>query len=966
MAYQFHAWARKSIASLITSPDDLGSGSGLADVRVRIPLEVEVSGKAITKQFSVAGPGDIIGIRQEMIVRTDPRPNSGDFEPNYFPSIEFYDEDFPWRYTPAAPVGENLCQLRPWLMLLVLTEDEFTKNDRSAPLNSIVIKSAASLPTQTELHLWAHVHSNFGDPDTPLEDLIGSLREKSEMDPDGLFSRIMCPRKLQPDVLYHAFLVPVFEAGRLAGLGLPSDQTPAQQAAWNETSAELELPVYYRWQFRTGAKVDFETLLRMMEPRPTLDPKVGIQELECSNPAYIRVGQEGEVPAPTPAVLGMCGAVKQLSTIPSALENPVAGQAFVQEIKKHLDLVVQAENLQQDPVVTIPFYGYHHAKTREDETPDFLPDQKGWPHVLNLDPRNRAAAGLGTLVVQRHQEKFMQNAWTQLPRINEINRKIKSFKLVMEVNERLLQSTFAKEASAAGAMLAMIRPVAARVKEASVSKTMFQTISESQVPNASLSSSFRRLSRPNGSISKKLNKASAFSFEGVFNKVNQVKTVVPTQGAQVKWFSKGLQTEASTTGIAVPMTKAITRAPLAATKFTPGKEVHLAERFTGATKAVLEADETAAFAKTEEILSIDIPEPVSTTTIPAAFQNTVLNNLSPVNTLLPGFRARIVGLPKPPETAREVMPVMAHPDFPEPTYKHLANIDPDFIVPNLSLVPPNTIALMKPNFEFIHSFLVGVNHEMSRELLWREYPTDQRGTYFRQFWDPGGDQEAGQAGMPKDIKRITDWGNATTLDSFSEIATAIPREPLVLLLKGDLLKKYPNIVVFAQKARLEGSKLVLDSSSVSDSFKFPLFSGKLEPDVRLLGFDLTVAEARGKIPSDGTSPTGTDLGWFFVLAEVPGEARFGADITYAAPGNGEKNTWDNLSLEDLNAAEAFIREKSLPLPLHGKWPNDGSDETLNMDLEKWGRSSADMAGILFQKPAMMAIHGDELLKAFKI
>ena len=27
-----------------------------------------------------------------------------------------------------------------------------------------------------------------------------------------------------------------------------------------------------------------------------------------------------------------------------------------------------------------------------------------------------------------------------------------------------------------------------------------------------------------------------------------------------------------------------------------------------------------------------------------------------------------------------------------------------------------------------------MNHELARELLWREYPTDQRGTYSRQFW----------------------------------------------------------------------------------------------------------------------------------------------------------------------------------------------------------------------------------------
>ena len=31
--------------------------------------------------------------------------------------------------------------------------------------------------------------------------------------------------------------------------------------------------------------------------------------------------------------------------------------------------------------------------------------------------------------------------------------------------------------------------------------------------------------------------------------------------------------------------------------------------------------------------------------------------------------------------------------------------------------------------------MVGLNHEFARKLLWREYPTDQRGSYFRQFWD---------------------------------------------------------------------------------------------------------------------------------------------------------------------------------------------------------------------------------------
>ena len=37
--------------------------------------------------------------------------------------------------------------------------------------------------------------------------------------------------------------------------------------------------------------------------------------------------------------------------------------------------------------------------------------------------------------------------------------------------------------------------------------------------------------------------------------------------------------------------------------------------------------------------------------------------------------------------------------------------------------------------------MVGLNFEMGRELLWRGFPTDQRGTYFDSFWGGGADIE---------------------------------------------------------------------------------------------------------------------------------------------------------------------------------------------------------------------------------
>ncbi|MCK4375466.1 MAG: hypothetical protein KAX19_09060, partial [Candidatus Brocadiae bacterium] len=60
---------------------------------------------------------------------------------------------------------------------------------------------------------------------------------------------------------------------------------------------------------------------------------------------------------------------------------------------------------------------------------------------------------------------------------------------------------------------------------------------------------------------------------------------------------------------------------------------------------------------------------------------------------------------------------------------------PYYLLPGLDTVPQNTLGLVRTNQRFLESYMVGLNHEMARELLWREYPTDQRGTYFRQFWD---------------------------------------------------------------------------------------------------------------------------------------------------------------------------------------------------------------------------------------
>ena len=96
-------------------------------------------------------------------------------------------------------------------------------------------------------------------------------------------------------------------------------------------------------------------------------------------------------------------------------------------------------------------------------------------------------------------------------------------------------------------------------------------------------------------------------------------------------------------------------------------------------------------------------------------------------------------------------------------------------------------------------------------------------------------------------------------------------------------------------------------------------------------------------------PTNTE-GWFFIIAEVPGEPRFGMDINFK-PDQPNSFTWNDLSWENFNGEKIpFISGKKKPVKTDP-----------NAKKGTWGRSSADMASILFQRPVMVAIHSSEML-----
>jgi len=188
-------------------------------------------------------------------------------------------------------------------------------------------------------------------------------------------------------------------------------------------------------------------------------------------------------------------------------------------------------------------------------------------------------------------------------------------------------------------------------------------------------------------------------------------------------------------------------------------------------------------------------------------------------------------------------------------------VSQDLLFPGLNDVPDETVSLVKTNPRFVEAFMVGLNHEMARELLWRDYPTDQRGTYFRQFWS---------APTP-DIPAIHGW---TPSRALGENGTAGPVGQVVLLIRGELLRRYPNAIIYAAKA-VQPTGQPRPTPGTPEAY--PLFQGSLEPDVRFVGFPLTETQAKG-------TGTGTDLGYFFVLQQQPTEARFGEDLDAQSQG----------------------------------------------------------------------------------
>ena len=181
---------------------------------------------------------------------------------------------------------------------------------------------------------------------------------------------------------------------------------------------------------------------------------------------------------------------------------------------------------------------------------------------------------------------------------------------------------------------------------------------------------------------------------------------------------------------------------------------------------------------------------------------------------------------------------MAYPEFPEPMFRDLKEVSEDYLLPGVEEIPRETFGALSTNPQFIESFMTGLNHEMADELLWRGFPTDRRGSYFRQFWDPSA--RVPKPDDPDDLKDVTElhrWDDKTTSELGSNVMTgaggagsqdpgqtAEPTTNVVVVIRGELLRRYPQTTIYATKAKC------VDRTDGRGSERVPEWASQAETD----------------------------------------------------------------------------------------------------------------------------------------
>ncbi len=885
----------------------------------------EANPQEITKRLALMGPADVLGFEEEIILRTDPPNNSNAFKPNYFPSIEFAQADFPWRFSPepyssgGSSAPESVKALTPWVSLIVLKDGageghlnaEFEYLSGKGLATLIKVNSVRSLPDLRYAWRWAHVQVTAeSQPDD------GELTELLNERPEQCISRLLCARRLQPNTSYSAFIVPSFLLGknaalRLAGYDVDDQGVSAAELAWNKNeagqqSSSVVLPFYFHWQFHTTTRGDFEYLTRLLLEPKTPSSELGRKPMDWNDPGYGLDWSGHSIPAMQSALqeLSAPDVNQSLSEIPTQVKREISsnvvadGEEFLniktptnlspnvsnfsaainenaqkvtiafssstglkpyilyrrkglgsfKTVSKYtaksgtytfdLPLLPEVEyefyiRLSQRvrtsrgwaswgyryveqyrsengelsislPTISPPLYGEHHD--HEHNGSRNLLARENWIAEINLDPRYRAAAGLGAKIARKHQEIFMQEAWEQLGEVETANAILRQAQFGQEISDKFKRriAKFSPDS-----LVAVTRPMQLRTKSRSEqNKKLTDKVDEiTAVPQALNSNARRRISRPRGPLRKK------------------------QQHKQFGYYAASGQRE----------------------NYFRQQAIQLSP------ESFVNVDFGDHFPNLQQIVAIS--PLINNVNSELHFMVSEGSHWQLVQRVGQQVKLSASTYVKKNNDV-EFEEIAAYPEINIAISKLLSGLSKEWILAGAGAVNNNSIEVLKTNTPFVEALLVGLNYEFARELRWRGYPSDGKGSYFRQFWEKTSlldyAQTSDDGGVSSkegffDIKPIHQWGEAKLGENKagSHLPDFVEGENMVVLIRGDLIRCYKDLNIY-----------MLDDLNNLDSAILPLFKSYLSDDTLYLGLPRI---SRG----------------FLVLEENPGAPRFGLDINSA-------------------------------------------------------------------------------------
>lgn len=1009
-AYTFLPWLRQGISTQISDLDD---GTQVT-LRAAVHVDVTIDGGGestppVGVDVALFGPADIKAFDTRTITRHWPRADVFEVEPNFFPLLELHPADVAWRYTPAKANTED--RLRPWLGLIVLRDDEIDTLEpptAQRPTAKLTVHADTPLPLADQLWAWAHVHVD-GQDGIDVPGMRGLLDTASYR----VVARLLCPRRLDQRTAYTCFLVPTLEAARQAALGLPvSASIDAMTPAWKNDGSAVDLPVFYRWRFQTSDTGDFASLARRIVAQP-LPATAGERPMDVSGPGL-------GLPGAASMALAAESALRALDAHPTDWDpaerqtwtTALAGLLNLPDIR--------LRQTGAPRTLTPPLYGRWSAATGQlDPTaaPPWFQDLNadprlrvasalGWTVVQN-DQQQLLAGAWAQLDAVRaantalRQAQLAREAALRLYQRHVLIRpqaSIATFTQPLHARVLFTAPGAARpqtiHALAAGSPLRagvlhpaftrMARPLGpVGIRQArpmgGVPPTIVERVNTGALPVAPPPATPTQLITParagteivppwlTPQVASWLAKIPTQLWSVIEILLQVVLAIwppaaLPAQRQVLQQFLTDVRQALRADGspgedlerrlgardgtltpqqiLTAPPATGFVAQELAPDGGLPPTPSSAAPEDTRFRAAIAEAfgNVNAAPANGETLRPVDL----------AATAATLAAAIDPATTVAASLGRRLGVLPSwhPADPLDEVM---AAPTFPQPMYKPLFDVSPEWILSGLGQLPLDVACLAHPNERFIEAYLLGANDEMGRTLLFNEYPTDQRGSYFRQFWDTRGVPDPAP-----DINPIAGWpataglgGNSTRpgVDAY-----------LVLVLRAELLRRYPNLVVYAVQAQWnpDRSRSVPTANPVE---LHPEFQGSLGVGARFWGFNLTTGAARG-----ASAPPGP-AGWYFAIQEHTAEPRFGlepASDTFATT----PRSWPELAWSDLAPDTAALTQigyidlgtvlpdaGAIVDPRHARWhPADSA-------------RASDLAYITYREPVRLLVHATRMIPA---